>query len=82
MGFEVSRKRAIGSLKNGNFRAIDREDDPKKNLLAVGLISPERVAEILTSCRKGKDFFDAHSLEVDEDIDLFTYKTKKWYIKF
>jgi hypothetical protein len=79
VGFKDSRRRAIECLKNGLFYAEDRIDNPDKNLLAKGLVTPVEVIEILKMC--DGNMYEERPLDQRASLTVHIFKTPIWYIK-
>lgn len=83
MGLNDTKKRVIESLMDGRIQAEERSDLKNKNLLKVGIISPEEVIKIISKT-KGHQYRSESHKEISSVLVHFfqpIYQGKNWYIK-
>jgi hypothetical protein len=70
-------------LTDGRVQAEERNDQKNKNLLKVGLISPEEVIKIVSNTRGHQYRTEPHKDVLEIQVHFFQpiYKGKSWYIK-
>lgn len=84
MGFKEAKRQVIECLNNGLVSHEERDDIDVKNLLAIGQVTLDEVAEII-----GRSRGDSHSSSphyLDSSIEVHIVKTRRleqdWYIKW
>lgn len=85
IGFEAARRRAVASLRSGG--GVDHEARDalaSKNLLAIGAISCDDVADLLSRCKGGQHSSSPHDFDALTEVHLFKPVDRvgrRWYIK-
>jgi hypothetical protein len=83
VGFRDARREFISALEDGRIEAEPRSAVTEKNLLAIGEISPDEVANLIKRCRGGQH--SSSPYDFDESIDVHVFKPTvgniHWYIK-
>ena len=74
MGFNVVKKQVLECLKNGSVLHQERVDIDVKNLLAVGQVSLNEVADIIGRA-SGNSYSSSPHLQVEE-IEVHIIKTR------
>jgi hypothetical protein len=84
MGFKDVKRQVIECLDKGLVSHEQRGDINVKNLLAIGQVSLDEVAEIIGRCRGNEYSSSPHHF--DSSISVHVVKTKRagqdWYIKW
>jgi len=73
------KRAVIDALLSGDFQFAARRDLPLKNLLAMGMVSPTFVADIIRSSRGGD--YACSPLHGKHTIDCHLIRSQGWYIK-
>ena len=84
MGYREIKRQVLSCLNNGHVSHEQRNDIDVKNLLAIGQVSLEEVAEIIGRSR-GTDYsFSPHHF--DASVTVHIVKTMRagqsWYVKW
>ena len=80
MGFKDAKRDVLSALASGAYRHEERGDIDLKNLLATGVVSPERVIEVINKSRGHDHSSSPHHIVAD--IDVHVIRREGWYIKF
>lgn len=82
--FKESKKQILKCLRDGNVMHASRVDIDIKNLLAIGDISVEDVAEIIKHARGGDYGSSPHHFDKNITVHLIKtrYRLASWYIKW
>jgi hypothetical protein len=81
MGFSDARKKAVKCLREGRFLTEDREVDPGKNLLSMGLVDAGDVERALLNCRGDKNGYEQRPHHDRKKSLVHIFKSRPWYIK-
>lgn len=83
MGLTDAKQLFIQALKEGRVESESREAQREKNLLAVGDVTLDQVAELISRC-KGQEY-TASQHDFDSNVEVHVFKPVKdkqnWYIK-
>lgn len=84
MGFKAAKAQVLECLKNGHVLHEQRNNIDVKNLLAVGDITTDDVAEIILKAQG--DDYSSSPHDMDRTIEVHIIKrrisTNNWYIKW
>jgi hypothetical protein len=84
MGFKDAKRQVIECLNDGLVSHEQRNDIDVKNLLAMGQVSLDEVAEIIGRSRG--DSYSSSPHHFDSSIEVHIVKTRRagqdWYIKW
>ncbi len=84
MGFKSAKNKIITCLKSGMVYHQQRNNLDTKNVLAMGVITNEHVAQIIA--RSSGDGYSSSPHHMDSNIDVHIVKTRyagfQWYIKW
>ena len=83
MGLKDVRSKAIECLQAGRVQAANRANIQEKNLLKIGLVSPDEVIALLKLTRGDQYRTEPHESVESVEVHFFTphYKGEDWYIK-
>ena len=85
VGFEAAKQRAIKALRSGDGIEHEARDAlASKNLLAIGAISCDFVANLLNRCKGGQHISSPHDFDARTEVHVFKpvdVAGKRWYIK-
>jgi hypothetical protein len=79
-GYRTARREILAALASGEFQHEARNAVDVKNLLAVGEVTPEQVAEVIRAST-GLDH-SASPHHVMPGVDVHVIRSRGWYVKF
>lgn len=84
MGFKDVKQHVIQCLKTGHFLHEGRDDIDIKNLLAIGAVSANEVAELLGRARGNTYSSSPHHFDSTVDVHIIktSHQGKDWYVKW
>ncbi|NOQ50745.1 MAG: hypothetical protein GQ578_00790 [Desulfuromonadaceae bacterium] len=84
MGFKQAKTEVIDCLTHGRIKHEQRGNIDIKNLLAIGAVTPEQVADLIAKARGGDYRCSPHHF--DRKVLVHTVKVQhmgsNWYIKW
>lgn len=80
MGYKTARKKVLEALESRDFSHEIRPFIEVKNLLHMGVITPEDVIKLIKSSSGTDHSSSAHHSIAGVEVHII--KCRKWYIKF
>ena len=80
MGYRSAKKEILISLRDGTYQHESRGDIDVKNLLAMGKVTANEVAELIAGSNGSMHSESPH--HVVKDVVVHVIIVKNWYIKF
>lgn len=80
MGFKEVKSKLISDLLLGNYSHEARNNADEKNMLLVGKVSAEEIAEVLKKSRMHDHLTSLH--HQDGSIVVHVIRCRGWYVKF
>ncbi|QCG95160.1 hypothetical protein E6C67_14760 [Azospirillum sp. TSA2s] len=80
MGWSQVKPKVIQALKDGTFQHEARREIATKNLLQMGDVTADEIAQVLRTARGTDHRTDPHHNDPGIDVNIVTHKG--WYIKF